>query len=327
MPAAGLRLLSLLCVVLAAVSLASAALARHGRHHHGRHWHGHDFSYEDRVPQPRDFAPAPARGTQPQTGGFVLAVTQIIQACSGQAAELQRMPLDAVFKTVQPSDKQRTALEQIRAAANDAANKLNVTCPKDVPAPLTERLDTMRASLDAIKAALQPLRPVFVDAYAVLNDEQKARLVALTMSQQARPAQQAAPQAEPGAGTANAGGDRDVPSISLGCRQWPAMLKNWPLNRIESDLSLSDDQHAALYVMMAALYRAAGGVAASCHDENALTPVARLDAELKRVDVLRQCIDAIAPALTGFANSLNSEQNAQLNAALGLSPQSATIAR
>jgi len=325
MPAAGSRLLSLLSVVLVAVSLASAALARHGRHHHGRH--SHDSSYEDRVPQARDSAPAPARGAEPQNGGFVLAAAQIIHACSGQAAELQRMPLDAVVKTVQPSDEQRSALEQIRAAATDAANKLNATCPKDVPAPLIDRLDTMRASLDAIKAALEPLRPVFVDAYAALNDEQKARLVAQTMSQQARSAQPAAPQSEQGAGTPNAAGDREVQSVSLGCRQWPAMLKSWPLNRIESELSLSDDQHAALYAMMAAIYRAAGDVAASCHDENALTPVARLDAELHRVDVLRQCVDAIAPAFTGFANSLNSEQNARLNAALGLSPQPATTAR
>jgi hypothetical protein len=324
MPAAGLRLLSLLCVVLVAVSLASAALARHGRHHYGRHWHGHDFSYEDRVPQPRDFAPgsapAPARGSQAQNGGFVVAVAQVIHACSGQAAELEKMPLDAVVKTVQPNDAQRAALEQIRAAATDAANKLNTTCPKDVPALLTDRLNTMRASLDAIKAALVPLRPGFVDAYAALSDEQKARLVALTMSRQAPPVQPGAPGSEQGV-------DSQPQPVSLGCRQWPAMLKNWPLNRIESNLALSDDQHAALYVMMAAIYRAAGGVAASCHDETALTPVARLDAELKRVDVLRQCIDAIAPALTGFANSLNSEQNAQLNAALGLSPQSATIAR
>ena len=321
MPAAGLRLLSLLSVVLVAVSLASAALARHGRHHHGRH--GHGFSYEDRVPPTRDFAPAPARGAQPQNGGFVLAVAQIIDACSGQAAELQKMPLDAVVTTVQANDAQRAAFEQIRATAADAANKLNATCPKNVPAALTDRLDTMRASLDAIKAALVPLRPGFVDAYAALSDEQKARLVALTMSQRSALPQQAAPAAV----RSEQGADSQTQPVSLGCRQWPAMLKNWPLDRIESDLALSDDQHAALYAMMAAIYRAAGGVAASCHDENALTPVARLDAELNRVDVLRQCVDAIAPALTGFANSLNSEQNARLNAALGLSPQPATTAR
>ena len=131
-------------------------------------------------------------------------------------------------------------------------------------------------------------------------------------------------RSEQGAGAANAAAGGQTQPVSLGCRQWPALLKNWPLNRIESDLSLSDDQHAALYTLMAAIYRAAGAVAASCHDQNALTPVARLKAELNRVDALRQCVDTIAPALTGFANSLNNEQTAQLNAALGLSPQPGT---
>jgi hypothetical protein len=78
---------------------------------------------------------------------------------------------------------------------------------------------------------------------------------------------------------------------------------------------------------MATIYRGAGGLAASCHDEHALTPVARLDAELKRLEALRRYVDGIATALNGFANSLNDEQNAQLNAALGLSPQPAKTAR
>jgi LTXXQ motif family protein len=320
MPAAGLRLLLLCSAGLIALSLGSGAQARHGWHH-GRHWRG--FSYEDRVPQERELAPAPAppRAARPQAGGFAGAVAQIIQACAGQAADLQKTPIDAVLKTVQPSDAQRAALEQIRAAANDAVNTLDASCPKDVPAGLTDRLDTMRASLDAIKAALVPLRPAFVSAYATLNDEQKARLVALSMSQHT------APPSEQGVAAANSAAANEAQPVSLGCRQWPAMLKKWPLDRIESELSLSDDQHAALYTLLAAIYRAAGGVAASCHDENALTPVARLDAELARVEALRQCVDAIAPALAGFANSLNNQQTAQLNAALGLSPQPATTAR
>lgn len=319
MPAARSRLLYASSVVLIVLSAASAAQARHHGRHHGRHWH----EYEDRVPLAPDLAPAPARGARSQAGGFALAAAQVIHACGEQAAELQNMPFDAVVKTLQPNDEQRGALEQIRAATADAANTLNTTCPKNVPAPLTDRLDAMRASLDAIKAALSPLRPAFVAAYATLNDEQKARLVARTIPQQAARSRQTAPQTQQGEGAANSAADSGAQPVSLGCGQWPAMLKDWPLDRIESDLSLSDEQHAALYTMMAAIYRAAGAVAASCQDQDALTPVARLDAELNRVDVLRACVDAIAPALTGFADSLNSEQTAQLNAALGVMPQPA----
>jgi hypothetical protein len=243
----------------------------------------------------------------------------MIRACGAQAAELQKMPFDAVVETVQPNDEQRAALDRIRAAAADAANKLNATCPKDVPARLTDRLDTMRASLDAIKAALSPLRPVFVSAYAALDDEQKARLVAFAVSRQSASPQQGNPHS--GQADANAAADDQAQPVSLDCRQWPALLKAWPLQRIDAALSLSDDQHAALYALMATIYHGAGGLEASCHDEKALTPVARLDGELRRVDALRQYVDAIATAFTGFANSLNDEQTAQLNAALGLAPQ------
>jgi hypothetical protein len=100
------------------------------------------------------------------------------------------------------------------------------------------------------------------------------------------------------------------------------MLKSWPLNRIEGELELSDEQHAALYTLMAAIYRVAAGLATSCDEEEALTPVARLDDELGRIDTLRGSVATIAPALGSFVNALNDEQNAQLNAMLGLSPQS-----
>jgi len=314
MPAAGSRLLSLSSVALIALSLASAAQARH---HHRYHHERHGLDYQDRVP--------PARAGEPQAGGFALAAAQVIHACGEQAAELQKMPFETVIGTVQPNDQQRAALEQIRVAAADATNKLNATCPKDVPAQPSDQLNTMRASLDAIKGGLSPLRPAFVNVYAVLNDEQKARLVALAVSQQAASSQHGAPQSQQTAAAQPAAGG-EVQPISLGCRQWPAMLKNWPFSRIESELSLSDDQQAALYTLMAAIYRAAGNVAAACHDDNALTPVARLDAELSRVDTLHQGVDTIARAFTGFANSLNNEQTAELNAALGPSPQPAASA-
>ena len=322
MLAARSLLLSLSAVALIALSLSAAAQARH--HHHRHH---HDPNYQDRAEPEPDLRGASGAQAQPQGNGLAPAVAQMIRACDAQAAELKVMPFDAVVETVQPNDDQRTALDQIRAAAAGAVNTLNATCPKDVPARLSDRLDTMRTSLDAIKTALLPLRPVFITAYAALDDEQKARLVALAISRQPAAAQQGTAHSGQAAAGATSVADNPPRPVALDCRQWPTLLKRWPLQRIESTLSLSDEQHAGLYALMATIYRGAGGLAASCHDENALTPVARLDAELKRLDVLRHYVDAIATALNGFANSLNDEQNAQLNAALELSPQPAKTAR
>ncbi len=311
MPAIRLRHWRVLSAVLIGLGLSPAAAARHGEH---RHHHLQDYYSGERES---------TRGAskQPEGGGFAVPTEQIIRACDAQAAELQKMRLDAVLETVQPSDAQRAALEQVRAAATGAANALTANCPKDVPAKLTDRLDATRASLDAIKTALGQLRPALVSAYATLDDEQKARLVVLSISKPS-------PPQSPSAGTAAGPGvDDQAQPISLDCRQWPTMLKSWPVHRIEAELSLSDEQHAALYTLMAAQYRAAGSLAASCHDENALTPVARLDAELGRVNALRQCVDALAPALAGFVNALNDEQKGQLNAMLGVAPQPQAAAR
>jgi hypothetical protein len=315
MSAAGLRFLSLLAALVAiALGLASPAQARHGSHHH-HHWQ--DYYSGDRDPHAGPGRGAPA---QPQTGGFAAPTAQMIHACDEQATELKKMPVDAVLNAIQPSDAQRASLEQVRATAIDAGNKLTAGCPKDVPAKLTDRLDAMRVSLDAIKAALSPLRPAFVSAYAALDDEQKARIIVLSISKP--------PSTQPQSAATAAGPapDQALP-VALDCRQWPAMLKSWPLNPIEAQLSLSDEQHAALYTLMAAIYRSAASLAVSCHDDNALTPVSRLDGELGRVDALHQSVDAIAPALAGLVNALNDEQNAQLNAILGVAPQAQTTAR
>lgn len=303
MVAIGLRHLSLLVALGVGLGLASGAQAR--RHHH-HHWQ--DFDGGDREQQPQKADQPNVASPQPAAGNIAVAAAGMIRACADQAAKLQKMPVEWVLETVQPNDEQRTALEQIRSAAADVGNKLNASCPKDVPARLTERLDAMRASLDATKAALLRLRPAFVSAYAVLSDEQKARLIARAISQTAQTA------ADPAAGN-------QAQPVALDCRQWPAMLKGWPLNQIEGKLALSDEQHVALYTLMAEFYRVSAGLAASCPDD-ALTPVSRLDSELSRIDALRRCVDAIAPALAGFINALNDAQNAQLNSILGMSPQS-----
>jgi hypothetical protein len=309
MAAPGLRHLPMLAALVVALGPTAGAQPRHSRHHHH---HLQDVYGGERQSQPGG-AGQPSVAP-PQASGITGGVAETIRACADQATELQKIPFDAVLKTVRPSDDQRTALDQIRSAAADAVNKLHASCPKDVPARLTDGLDTMRASLDAIKAALLPLRPAFVAAYATLTDEQKARLVVLAISRQVQPAA--------ATGESNPGADNQAQPAGLDCRQWPAMLKSWPLNRIEGELELSDQQHAAFYTLMAAIYREAAGLATSCNDEDALTPVVRLDDELGRIDALRRCVDTIAPALADFVNALNDEQKAQLSAMLGVSPQS-----
>jgi len=313
-----LRLLRVLSAIAGLVLCASStAEARHERHHGNSH---HQGTYEDRVHQDQDQVVRPDSSNSSQTSGFAIAITQVIHDCKEQAAVLQDTLTDVVIQTVRPNKEQLAAIEGVRNATNEAAKKLNASCPDDVPPGLSERLSTADQALGATKAALVLLRPAFVSAYAALDDEQKAQLVALAISNAQR-----TPQAESDSANSSASRKNGADAhVRFGCGQWSALLKGWPLNKIEVDPSLSDEERAQLYELMASVYHATGHLSASCQGDNALTPVARLDGEVSRIDTLRQSIDGIAPALGQFTSLLNDEQKVRFNTALGMTAQAKT---
>ena len=62
------------------------------------------------------------------------------------------------------------------------------------------------------------------------------------------------------------------------CQQWVINLRSWPVRQIEDGTSLSDQQHATLYELTAAIYRAAGRLGTSCNADDRFTPPGRLEA-------------------------------------------------
>ena len=311
-----LRFLRVSAIAGLSLCALSTAEARHERHH----GNSHRVSYEDREHQDKVARPETSNSSpSSRTSGFAIAITQVIHDCKEQAAVLQNTPTDVVIQTVKPNKEQLAAIEGVRSATNEAAKKLNVSCPDDVPPGLSERLATADQALGATKAALVLLRPAFVSAYATLDDEQKAQLVVLAISNAQRTPQESA-STDPPASDKNGAGAH----VPFGCGQWSALLKSWPLNKIEVDPSLSDEERAHLYELMASIYHATGHLSGSCQGDNALTPVARLDGEVSRIDILRQCIDGIAPALGEFTSLLSDEQKMRFNTALGITAQAKT---
>ena len=108
-----------------------------------------------------------------------------LYCCDQQVVELKKMPLDAVTQIVKPAEDQRQALEQIQSVALNGAKTLTTTCPKKLPEDLTERLAILSHTLEAMAGSLAALRPTFTTFYGLLDDEQKARLVAMGMSNDA----------------------------------------------------------------------------------------------------------------------------------------------
>jgi len=100
------------------------------------------------------------------------------------------------------------------------------------------------------------------------------------------------------------------------CHQWVAILRSWPVRQVESALSLSDEQHANLYDLTAAIYRAAGSLVSACPAKDRFTALGRLDVKQRQLQALRQGIDAIKPALSKFEDSLNDSQRTRLAIAI-----------
>ena len=123
----------------------------------------------------------------------------------------------------------------------------------------------MSHTLEAMAGSLAALRPTFTTFYGLLDDEQKARLVAMGMSNDASGKQDVASK--------RSGSKRD----SL-CQQWVINLRSWPVRQIEDGTSLSDQQHATLHELTAAIYRAAGRLGTSCNADDRFTPPGRLEA-------------------------------------------------
>jgi hypothetical protein len=134
-------------VTMIAISLVSAAEARHWRYngYYGFYW-------PDRSTRRDRTEVAAPRNSQPlvQTSGFGLAIAHMIRACEEQSVELRKTPFDVISRTVRPSEPQENALDTIRSAVSAAADNLATTCPKDIPAMPSERLDVLRHTIECI---------------------------------------------------------------------------------------------------------------------------------------------------------------------------------
>ena len=311
----------LLCATaIIASCVSSGAEPRYWRHY-GYHWYGRSwngFNLNGDVRQVEKQLPGTEPGDVPrnEVGDFGAAIEQMIHACDRQLAELKDMPLDAVARIVNPTPDQGEALDHIRSVALDAAASLAAACPKNASASIHERLETLSRALDAMAASLATLRPAFATFYGLLNDEQKARLVAMTSRRDAQTQSEEASHSRQSQEVAQRRGSSDG---DLYCQQWVTYLKKWPIRQIEERGSLSDDQHATLYELTAAIYRAAGKLRTMCNTEDRFTPPGRLEARQQQLKALAQSVDAISPVFARFEDELTDPQKAQLRGILNLS--------
>src|SRR5262249_25143928 len=167
------------------------------------------------------------------------------EVCSNGASELTDWPIARISELVQPTEAQRPALDELRAASQKAMDILKAGCPNDLPSTPTGRLAAMEGRVKVMLQAVQMVRPPVERFYQLLSDEQKARLNA----------------ASPG-GKSNA--EEDQRTLAKFCRERAPAVTDLPLDRIAKATQPTPPQRSALDELKDVSAKAALGLKADC---------------------------------------------------------------
>jgi len=220
----------------------------------------------------------------------------VAQICSGAGAALIDWPIEQITQAVEPNDRQRGLLDELKNTTANAVEAMKSACPTDLPDTPTGRLAAMRARVEAMLQAVTQVRPALDRFYTSLSDEQKSRFNATQQTTPARGRASRTPR---------------TPDLSQACGADVAAPV--PIDRIRRAVDPSESQAAALEALNEATRKAAEDLKASCTGEANLTPPGRVAAMEQRLKAALQALDVVQPALDRFYGSLSDEQKARFN--------------
>ncbi len=242
-------------------------------------------------------------------GAQTAAPDQLAQMCGEDSRDIAGLPIEQIQQAIQPNDAQRTALDDLANASVKAAQDIRAACPTQIALTAPARLAAMQARIAAMISAVGTVQSPLQKFYDLLNDEQKAKLIALGQDQRRAEAAK------------NKSG-----SLAENCRAAQAGVTGWPSAEIDARVHPTEAQRASLTALQDATAKAADMLNASCQANEAITPPARLESVGKRLDVMLQAVKSVHAALDDFYGKLSDEQKAQFEAIgprrTGLSRQS-----
>jgi hypothetical protein len=207
------------------------------------------------------------------------------RAVGGLAGQIQQ--------AVQPNgDAQRAAFDDLTRALITAGQIIRSSCPAQAALTAPARLAVMQQRIGTMIAAEQALQQPLTKFYDLLDEEQEARLNALTADR--RKAASESP---------------DAPA----CEPAQAAQLQWPAAEIEKRLGLNDTQRDALKALQEA-NATAMGILSACPPTDTTTPPARLDAADARLNAMQQAVYLVSTALGNFYATLSDEQKVKFEA-------------
>jgi len=242
------------------------------------------------------------RETRETSGSSGKTPDQLAQLCGDDSRDIAGLPIDQIQQTLQLSDAQRAALDDLANASQRAAEQIRSACPTQIPLTAPARIAVMQQRIEAMIAAVDIVQPPLQKFYDLLDDQQKARLIALGQDQ---------PRAE--ASSKEASSKRGN-SLIDSCGGTQAGVTGWPGDEIDARVHPTEAQRASLAALQDATAKAADMLKASCQTNEAITPPARLEAVRKRLDVMLDAVKRVRTALDDFYGKLSDEQRAQFEA-------------
>ena len=142
-----------------------------------------------------------------------------------------------------PDEGQSAALEELRPAAQQAADTLATTCPQTVPAEPAAQLEAVEQAIDAADGAFAAVQPALQGFYAKLDEEQKARLLRDLEREQpqnetSRTERRRAYGERLSLAAARGGRSersRAAPSWGMVCEHLTIALRGWPISRSRAE--------------------------------------------------------------------------------------------
>ena len=243
----------------------------------------------------------PSRSTSIAVRRVARTEQRAAEVCSSNASDLTDWPIDRISEIVQPTDAQRSALEELRTASSKAIDTLKAGCPTDLPSTPTGRLAAMESRLQVMLQVMQTVRPPLDGFYQSLTDEQKARFNAVSPGNESTTGE-------------------DQRGLTKFCDERTPSVTDLPIDRIAQAVRPTLAQQAALDELRDASVKAAEGLKVNCPTYQTLTPTGRVEAMEKRLDATLGAVKTVQPALTKFYDALSDEQKARFNSLRSASP-------
>jgi hypothetical protein len=248
---------------------------------------GRDYGYA--VPENYD-------GWRTDPGELTETQAAANESCTGFAPGVNGLPAEQISSKLHPTANQKSLLDDLVSAFDQASNIVKASCPSDVPFTPVGRLDAARKRLLAIIQAVKAVRPPLAKFDDTLSDEQKQKLAAMAGSEE---------------------GQTEHTSFRadgvLLCGRQAEDFARVPVERITRTVEPDAQQQRALQDLTTVSAQAFREIQTSCPPDTAADLVVRFDAVEGRLGAMVDALQIIRPKLEAFYASLSDEQKARFN--------------